>query len=323
MVETPSLKYAIYAALVGNLLVGLTKTAAAVWTGSSAMLSEAVHSFVDSGNELLLLYGMHRSVQQADPEHPIGYGRELYFWSFVVALLVFALGAGISIYEGVRHVQDPTPISDPLVSYVVLGLAFLFEGVSWMISLRQFNAAKGGFSYYEAFRKSKDPASFIVLLEDTAAMTGILIAALATFAAQRFDAPVFDGIGSILIGLLLAVTAALLARECKSLLIGEQADRQLRDSVLHIATTSNMGLRANGVLTVQLSPNQILAALSLEFPDELRAPQIEEAVIGIERQIRATHPEIGTLFVKPQTAATFSQAVRQRFGSQPPPDLKG
>ena len=177
MVETPSSsKHAVYAALSGNVLVALTKTGAAVWTGSSAMLSEAVHSYVDTGNELLLLYGMHRSVQQADPDHPIGFGRELYFWSFIVALLVFALGAGVSIYEGVRHVQNPKPISDPLINYVVLGLAFLFEGVSWIVSLRQFKAAKGTLGYYEAFRKSKDPASFIVLFEDTAALAGILIA---------------------------------------------------------------------------------------------------------------------------------------------------
>ena len=309
-----SSKAAVYAALVGNLLVAITKSGAAAWTGSSAMLSEAVHSFVDTGNEVLLLYGMRRAARRADPEHPVGYGRELYFWSFVVALLVFALGAGVSLYEGILHVRHPEPISDPLVSYVVLGLAFLFEGGSWAVSLRQFTAAKGELDFYEAFRRSKDPPSFTVLFEDSAALLGILIAAVGTFAATTFDAPVYDGVASILIGLVLAGTAALLARESMSLLIGERADRKLSDSILRIADEASTASHANGVLTVQLAPDQIVAALSLEFADDLRAPQIESAVIEIERKVRAVHPEVVALFVKPQTARTFSETVRQRFG---------
>lgn len=250
MAGTPSTRLTVHAALAGNLLVAATKTVAAAWTGSSAMLSEAVHSFVDTGNEILLLYGMRRSRRRADPEHPLGYGRELYFWSFIVALLVFALGAGVSLYQGILHVRQPRPISHPLASYAVFGPCFLFEGTSWLLSLRQFKAAKGPLGYYEAFRRSKDPPSFMVLFEDSAALLGIAIAALGTFAATTLDAPVFDGIASILIGLVLAGTAALLARESKSLLIGERADRRLSASIMRIAEAQGPVSRANGLLTV-------------------------------------------------------------------------
>ncbi|HEY8160589.1 MAG TPA: cation diffusion facilitator family transporter [Methylobacter sp.] len=304
-----SSKKVVYAALIGNLMIAITKAGAAAWTGSSAMLSEAIHSFVDIGNEILLLYGMRRSTRPADPEHPLGYGRELYFWSFIVALLVFALGAGVSIYEGVLHLQHPQPISDPLVSFVVLALSFLYEGASWWVAFRQFRAVKGTLGYYEAFRRSKDPVSFMVLFEDSAALIGILIAAIGTFAATSLDEPIFDGVASIFIGLVLAGTAILLARESKSLLIGERAERKLIDSIQRIANKASMVSRTNEVLTVHLAPDQILAALSLEFSDDLRTPQIEEIVINIERDIRAAHPEIVTLFVKPQTAVAFRKTV--------------
>ena len=309
-----SSKQIVTIALLGNLLVAVTKAGAAMWTGSSAMLSEAVHSFVDTGNQVLLLYGMRQAAQRADPEHPIGYGRELYFWSFIVALMVFALGAGVSIYEGITHIQNPEPINDPVVVYIVLGLAFIFEGASWFASLRQFNAEKGSRGFYAAFRHSKDPPMFMVLFEDSAALIGIFIAAIGTFAATTFDNPVYDGVASILIGLVLASTAVLLARESKSLLIGERADSKLSDSIMHIAEEASAVSRANGVLTVQLAPDQILAALSLEFADDFKTPQIEDAVVDIERRVRLAHPEIVTLFIKPQTAAAFKDNVRKRFG---------
>lgn len=307
-------KSVVYVALAGNLLVTATKLAAALWTGSSAMLSEAVHSFVDTGNELLLLYGMHRARHRPNAEHPIGYGRELYFWSFVVALMVFALGAGASVYGGIRHVLQPEPIDDPLVNYIVLGLAFVFDGASWVISFRQFRAAKGPMGYYEAFRKSKDPPSFMVLFEDTADLVGILLAAAGTYAASSLKLPMLDGVASILIGLMLAVIASLLARESKSLLIGERADPNLSDSIARIAEAASTLSHTNGVLTVQLAPDQVFVGLSLQFPPELRTADIEASVIDIERKIRAVHPEVMMLFIKPQTALAWQQAVRLRFG---------
>lgn len=317
MAANSSSTQVIYAALVGNLLVAFTKAGAAAWTGSASMASEAVHSFVDIGNQVLLLYGMRRATLHADVDHPIGYGRELYFWSFIVALLVFALGSVVSTYHGVLHVRNPEAIRDPFVNYVVLGLAFVFEGTSWWIAWRHFKAMKGTLGYYAAFRGSKDPPSFVGLFEDSAALIGIVIAAFGTFAATRLGMPVFDGVASILIGVVLACTAGLLARESKSLLIGERADRVLSDSLLRVAEAASASCKANGVLTVQLAPDQILAALSLEFADAMRVPEVEAAVVEIERQIRAAHPQVVTLFIKPQTAAAFKETVRRRFGLAP------
>jgi len=287
---------------------------AALWTGGTAMLSEAVHSFVDSGNQVLLLYGMHRAARPADAKHPIGYGRELYFWSFVVAVMIFALGAGVSIYQGAIHLLRPESIEDPLVNYVVLGIASIFEGYSWFISKRQFAQAKGELGYYEAFRRSKDPPLFIVLFEDSAALLGIGIAALGTYAATSLHWPLADGIASLLIGVLLAGVSILLARESKSLLIGEQVSGELADSITRVAKSASAASTVNGLLTVQLAPDQIIAALSLEFDDELRAPQIEREVVHIEKTIRAAHPEVVTLLIKPQTRRSFSENVQRRFG---------
>jgi len=304
-------KVAVYAALFGNVLVACTKIAAAVWTGSSAMTSEAIHSVVDTSNELLLLYGFHRASRPPDRLHPLGYGRELYFWSFIVALLLFALGAGVSLYEGVAHLMNPLPVENPTVSYIVLGLSFVFEAGSWWVAVRRFRAAAPGRSYVEAFRRSKDPPAFMVVFEDSAALIGILIAAAATAAAAAFEEPVWDGIGSILIGLVLAVTSIVLAGESKSLLIGEPADPELARSVIEIARSARGVRAANGLLTVQLSPQQVVVALSIEFADDMRADDIERAVVAIEAELHARHPVIATLFVKPQTGARY-QELRER-----------
>ena len=301
----PSSKVAIYAALIGNLLVAAVKIVAAVWTGSSAMASEAIHSLVDTGNEVLLLYGIHRSKRPPDQEHPLGYGRELYFYSFVVAVLIFALGAGVSIYEGVNHIAHPEPIRSPIVSYVVLALAFLFEGGSWIVSLRQVSAAKGDLSFYRAFRLSKDPPSFMVLFEDSAALLGILAAALGTYASVSLKLPQLDGAASIVIGLILAGTATLLARESKSLLIGEQADPALMQSILALAEAEPAIVAAEGVYTVQLAPDQVVVALSLEFAPEARASDIAVQVRALERKVCTAHGEVVALFMKPKQAENF------------------
>jgi cation diffusion facilitator family transporter len=304
-------KKAVYAALVGNILVALTKTGAAFWTGSSAMMSEAVHSVVDSSNEILLLYGYHRAYRPPDELHPLGYGRELYFWSFIVALLIFALGAGASLYQGVVHVLYPRPIEQPLVSLAVLGLSFIFEGTSWLIALRSLRASGRRFGYYEAFLRSKDPPAFMVLFEDSAAMIGIIIAAAAICAAVLLEQPLWDGVGSILIGLLLGATSVVLARESKSLLIGEPAHSDLAESILGIARKAPGVLRANGVLTVQMSPSEVVAAISIEFADDRRADDIEQSVVAIEDQVRTEHSDVAALFIKPQTRARY-RVNRQR-----------
>src|SRR5437867_10965299 len=219
-----SSKKVVYAALLGNVLVALTKFAAARLTGSSAMVSEAIHSLVDTGNEILLLYGVRRTARPAVELQPLGHGRELYCWSVIVTLLIFALGAGVSVYEGVSHVIAPVPISNSIVNYVVLGLAFVFEGISWGVAIKEFRSAKGKRGYFEAVRQSKDPAMFMVLFEDTAAVIGVLIALAGIGASETLGLPILDGVASIGIGIVLAVVAMFLAREAKGLLIGEPAE---------------------------------------------------------------------------------------------------
>ena len=300
-------KLVVYAALVGNLAIAATKFVAAGITGSSAMLSEGVHSLVDTTNEGLLLYGMARAGKAPDRSHPFGYGRELYFWAFIVALLVFALGAGVSFYEGVLHLLHPEPMQRPLVNYIVLLASMVFEGTSWLIALRDFRAHKGKLGYFQAFRRSKDPTTFTVLFEDSAALLGLVIALAGVGAAQWLAMPRLDGVASIAIGVVLAISSLLLARETKGLLIGESAHPQVRDAILRIAAADRDVRSANGVLTVQMGPDQVVAALSAEFRDGLDSNRIEACVDRIEAAIKQSHPVVSTLFVKPQTQQVWER----------------
>ncbi len=300
-------KIVIYAALAGNLLIAVTKFVAAFFTGSSAMLSEGVHSLVDTGNGSLLLYGMKRASRPADLTHPFGHGRELYFWSFIVALLIFALGAGVSFYEGVIHILDPEPIRNVSVTYVVLGLSILFESGSWWVALKEFRLAKGKRGYIEAVRLSKDPSVFTILFEDSAALLGLLIALAGILAAQYFAIPELDGVASIGIACVLGLTAVFLARESKGLLMGESASPEVHDRLRAIALADSAVRGVNGVLSVHIGPTQIVANLSLEFEDATTEPQIEACVVRLEAAIKSQVPEIVAVFVKPQTPATFAQ----------------
>jgi cation diffusion facilitator family transporter len=300
-------KMVIYAALAGNLAIALTKFAAAFFTGSSAMLSEGVHSLVDTGNGGLLLYGMHRAARPADRTHPLGYGRELYFWSFIVALLVFALGAGVSFYEGIVHIMAPEPVANVKVNYVVLGLSFLFEGSSWLVALKEFRREKGKQGWLQAVQSSKDPSVYTVLFEDSAALLGLIVAFAGILAAELLEMPELDGAASIGIAVILGATAIFLARESKGLLIGEPASLEVQRKVLAIAQQDPAVQRANGVLTVHMGPQEIVAGLSIEFEDHLTAPEIEACVQRIETRLKEEMPEITRLFVKPQTTGTWEQ----------------
>lgn len=282
----------IYIALLGNLIIAVAKFIGAFVTSSAAMLSEAVHSVVDTLNEILLLYGLKKSQQPPDEEHPFGYGRELYFWSFIVALLVFALGAVVSIYQGVHHIFEPEPISSPFINYVILVVAFLCEGFSWLTALKGFRKYKGNMGYFEAFRKSKDPTTFTVLFEDSAALVGLVIAFLGVFLSHYFHAPTLDGIASILIGCILAIVAFLMARETKGLLMGESADPALPKHILELVQQDHAVLYANGVLTQQMGAHQVIASLSLEFKDNLTSDEIEACVNRLETRVKHLHPEI-------------------------------
>ncbi len=297
----------VWAALAANLAIAVIKFVAAALTGSSAMLSEGVHSLVDTSNELLLIYGRRRAALPADLAHPFGHGRELYFWSFIVSLLVLSLGAGVSMFEGVAHMMHPHAMARPLANYVVLAIAFVVEGASWWIALRAFRAAQGKLGFYEAFRRSKDPTTFTVLFEDSAALLGVLIAFVGIAAAQYWHMPTLDGLASVLIGCVLAASSLLLARETKDLLLGEAAHPKVRNTILRIAG-QDLGIRcANGVITVQLGPDTVIASLSAEFEDALDTTAIEQCVNRIEFAVQAAHPSVRMLFVKPQTAATWRE----------------
>jgi len=315
MAASSSTKGVVYAALFGNLLVALTKFAAAWWTGSSAMLGEAIHSLVDTSNQGVLLYGMHRAALPADELHPLGHGRELYFWSFIAALQMFMLGAGVTFYQGLTRLDDPRPIVDPQVAYIVLACSALFEGVTWVIALRALRRAKGDLGYFEAVQRSKDPPSFIVLFEDSAALLGLAIAFIGTLAADRLAMPALDGVAAIGISLVLAATAMAVAYESKELLIGEPASARVVASILDIARKQPGIERANIVLTVHLAPDQIVVGLSLEFADNLTTPEIEDRVVALETAIRAAHPDVIAIFVKPQTARSY-QSARRRLWQQ-------
>ena len=305
----------VLAALFGNGAVAVTKFAAAAITGSSAMISEGVHSLVDTTNQVVMLYGLRRAAKPPDESHPFGYGRELYFWAFIVALMVFAVGAGISLYEGVVHLRHPRHIENPIVNYVVLGASLVFEGITWWIALKAFRASKGRRGWMQAFRDSKDASTFTVLFEDTAAMLGLLIALAGVIAAQVTGDPRYDGYASLGIGAVLAITAMLLARETKGLLLGEAAQRQVVDDILRVAGADPDVRCANGVITDQLGPQSIVVALSADFHDALTTPQIEACILRIERAVQARHPDVVALFVKPQTAQTWRRrSMRWREG---------
>ena len=293
-----SSKKVIIAALIGNSLIAVTKFVASAFTGSSAMFSEGVHSLVDTGNQVLLLYGLRRAQRPPDQRFPFGHGKEIYFWSFVVAILIFAVGAGVSIYEGVHRVLDPQPVHAPIVNYIVLGCAIIFEGVAWYMALTEFRKVKGPFGYVEAVQRGKDPSMFVVLFEDSAAMAGLMIALAAQVLTQLTGNSIFDGIASIIIGMILAATAVWLAYETKGLLIGEAANRWVVDDIRRIAASEPGINRVNEVLTMHMGPDFIVANLSVEFMDEARADDIEKIIARVDGLIKSQQPTVQRVFIE-------------------------
>ena len=308
---SPTSKKVIYAAFFGNLLIAITKFAAATYTGSSAMLSEGIHSMVDTGNQVLLLHGLRKSSRPADERHPFGYGMELYFWAFVVAIMIFAVGAGISIYEGVIRVLDPHPIESPIVNYVVLGLAMIFEGYALSVAVQAFRRVKGKRGIFEAVRVSKDPTIFTVLFEDTAAMLGLVAAFVGIALGQALDIPELDGVASLVIGAILAVTAVMLAYESKGLLVGEAAMPGVVKGIRRIANGQDEVERTNEVLTMHLGPKDVLVNLSLDFVKELSSGEVERAVSRIERRIKESYPDVTRVFVEAQSRYGHDRAKRE------------
>ena len=308
-----SSKKVILAALAGNFAIAVTKFAASAFTGSSAMLTEGVHSLVDTGNQLLLLYGLKQSARPADEKHPFGYGKELYFWAFLVAILIFAVGAGVSIYEGVEKTLHPTPVSNAHVNYIVLGLGIVFEGTVWLFAFKEFSRTKGTLGWWSAVKASKDPTVFTVLFEDTAALLGLVIAFIGILASQALNMPMLDGVASIGIGLILGVTAGFLAFECKGLLTGEGADPKVISGIRAILARHQGITGVYEVLTMHFGPTNVLLAVSLDFDDHLTAAEVEGTVSAIECEVRAEYPQVDRVFIEAQSLVGHRQA-RQETG---------
>jgi cation diffusion facilitator family transporter len=312
-------KVAIYGAIAANVAIAVTKFVVAGITGSSAMLSEGIHSAVDTFNGVLLLVGLKLSQRPATPEHPFGHGKELYFWSLIVAVLIFGLGGGLSFYEGVQHVRHPEPMQDPMWNYVVLGVAAVFEGSSFAIALRQFLKQAGDTPFWEALHRSKDPTTYTVLAEDAAALVCLLVAALGIALSQRFEKPELDGAASLIIGLLLAGVAVALILESRGLLIGEGIRPETARAIRSIALEQPKVRDVGRVLSMYIGPDDVLVTMDLDFDEGTAAADAAAAIAAIERQVRERYPMIKRLFIE-AGAAPAQQRWRRPDSTQAPAD---
>lgn len=296
----PSGSKAIIGALVANFAIAVSKFIAAGFTGSSAMLSEGIHSLVDTGNQLLLILGMKKGSKPADKTHPFGHGKEFYFWTLIVAILLFSLGGGMSFYEGIQHLKHPVPIKDPAWNYAVLSLAVVFEAIAWVLAYKQLRSSKfmQNKKLFRAVKESKDPAAFAVLFEDTAAVIGLLLAGLGTYLSVTLNDPIYDGIASLAIGSILGIVAVLLAIESRNLLIGESADPKLLNDINEILKSEPAVKHSNAPLSMHMGPNEILLALEVQFHNKLTAEEIELAVDRLEKNIRKKHSEVKRIFIE-------------------------
>lgn len=298
---SPTSKAVIYAALTGNTAIAVTKFVAASLTGSAAMLSEAIHSVVDTGNQLLLLFGLRSAAKPPSARHPFGYGLELYFYTFVVAVLIFGVGAVVSIGHGIHKLQHPVSIERPWINYLILSLSIVFESAVWVVAFRAFNKERVVSGWIASIRASKDPTVFTVLFEDTAALLGLIVALLGVLLSEELDMPILDGIASIGVGAILAITALFLGARSKSLLIGEAASFDTRLGINRIARAAKGVVGLNQALTMHFGPNDVFVALSLDFEDALPASEVERTVTSIEREIKAAHPDVTRVFIEAQS----------------------
>jgi cation diffusion facilitator family transporter len=294
-----SSKLPIYMALAANLAIAITKFIAAAITGSSAMVSEGIHSLVDTSNEVLLLFGIKKSKKPADETRPFGYGKELYFWAFIVSILIFGLGGGISFYEGITHLQHPVPVRDPFWNYIVLGFAFIFDGISFITALREFNLQRGSRPFWASVKKSKDPSTFVVLFEDAADLLGLIVAFLGIYIGHLLNNPFYDAAASLLIGLILTAISVLLARESRSLLMGESVGKGTLAEVTAITEADATVRKVVSTPSMYLSPEEILLLVCISFHEDLTSLEITEAVKRIRKSIQHKFPAIKQLFIQP------------------------
>ncbi|GAA4841022.1 cation diffusion facilitator family transporter [Algivirga pacifica] len=293
-----SSKKAIYGAIIANLAIAISKFVAASFTGASSMVSEGIHSLVDTGNGILLLYGIRQSHRPPTPQHPFGFGKELFFWSFVVAILIFALGGGVALYEGIHHLQHPKEIEDPIWNYVVLSAAILFEGSSLLVALREFKKLRGETPFFKALRDIKDTSTVAIVIEDTAACIGLLIALICVFLGDVTGNPYFDGAGSVLIGILLICVSTFFAMECKGLLVGEGLMQEDLQKIKNILEMDSRVEQHRAPLSMYLGPHQVLLNLDVDFRDELTAKEVEEAIDELEMNIKKAIPEVNRIYIE-------------------------
>ncbi len=306
----PSSKLPIYSALVANIIIAITKFIAAAITGSSAMISEGIHSVVDTANELLLLLGISKSKKPADKKRPFGYGRELYFWSFIVSILIFGVGGGIAFYEGITHLQHPHIIEDPMWSYIVLAASLIFNLVSFLIALKAFNKNRKD-NVWKTIRKSKDPSNIVILFEDAGDVLGVAVALAGVYFGYRYQNPYYDGIASVIIGIILTAISFLLARESRSLLMGESVDESTVDAVIKISESDEAIEKVFYPLTVYLSPEEIVLVLETVFKNDLTTKQINEAIERIQAEIQSQYPDIKKIFIEPHFADSKTLSLQQ------------
>jgi cation diffusion facilitator family transporter len=296
-------KVAIVAAIMGNVAVAVTKFIAAGFSGSSAMLSEGIHSLVDTGNGALLLFGLRQSRRPPDFTHPFGHGKELYFWSLIVAITIFALGGGISIYEGITHLTDPKPLTDPFWNYVVLGCAFCFEGTTLLFGWKAFRIVKGNRGVLDAMRRSKDPSTFIVVFEDTGALVGLVIAFCGVFLGHQLSNPYLDGVASIVIGLVLATMSFFLAYETKGLLIGEGVEPDTLRGIRSLVEADTGVAHVSRLLTMYFGPHEVMLTLEVKFHDELSAVGVRATIARVHNKVRKEYPDITRIYFASESVA--------------------
>ncbi|WP_303309895.1 cation diffusion facilitator family transporter [Hymenobacter sp. BT730] len=298
MAGNSSSKLALYGGIAANIAIAVSKFVASYITGSSAMLSEGIHSLVDSGNGLLLMHGIRQSQKPADARHPFGRSQELYFWSLIVAILIFAIGGGMSFYEGVKHIEHPEPLQDPMWNYIVLGLSVLFEGVAAYLALKALFDSAENSTFWQMLRTSKDPSVFALVLENLAALVGLLVALVGVFLGHQLDNPYLDGAASIVIGVLLMLVAIFLVVRTKRLLVGEGVDPTIIQSLQNIAQADPAVENIRPPLTLYLGPADVVLALDVDFRDELTAVEVEQTIDRLQEAIRAKHPEFKRIFIE-------------------------
>ncbi|RYY18544.1 MAG: cation transporter [Cytophagaceae bacterium] len=303
MASASSSKLALYGGIAANVAIAISKFVAAYRTGSSAMLSEGIHALVDTGNGGLLLFGIRQSQRPADAQHPFGHGKELYFWALIVAVLIFAIGGGMSFYEGIKHLHEPEPLTDPLWNYVVLGVSLLFEGSAAWLAIRALNESPSSGGFWHSLTTSRDPAVFASVLENVAAVVGLLVALLGVYFGHMLNNPYFDGSASIVIGVLLMGVAVLLVARTKALLVGEGATEALGQEIQALAARTPGVTQVRPPLTMYLGPADAVLALDVDFADDLSSTGVEEAIVAVQEAVRNQYPEFKRIFIEAKSLA--------------------